>query len=254
MWPEGMTSGEIGFYQGRGGFDPSRPSLLMLHGAGSRGEGFLPQLSGLKDINLAALDLPGHVATPGPGCDQVDAYAEWVAGLLAGGPLKPVLLGHSMGGAVAMTLALKHPKLIKGLVLMSTGPRLPVNPALLQGLKADFSGTVKMIVKWCYGPEADPALLTQGVEQMCQADPTVMHDDFVACNRHDLSSRLGELNLPCLVMVGEVDKMTPPALGQKLAEAIPGAELKIIPGAGHMPYLEKHREVNAALSEFMSRF
>ncbi|MCF8034364.1 MAG: alpha/beta hydrolase [Desulfarculaceae bacterium] len=254
MWPEGMTNGEIGFYQGRSGFDPSRPSLLLLHGAGGRGEGFLPQLSGLEGINLAAVDLPGHRGTPGPGCAVVDDYAAWLAGLLATGPLKPVLLGHSMGGAIAQALALANPKLVKGLILMSTGPSLPVNPALLQGLKADFTSTVKMIVKWAYGPEADPALRAMGVEEMSQADPQVMHDDFVACDCCDLGPRLGGLNLPCLVMTGEQDKMTPPAMAQKLAEAIPGAELKLIPGAGHMPYLEKHREVNQAISEFMSRF
>ena len=254
MWQEGLTGGEIGFYQGRAGFDPARPSLLMLHGAGGRGEGFLPQLSGLKGVNAAALDLPGHVATPGPSRDLIEDYAEWLAARLASGPLKPVLLGHSMGGAVAQCLAANHPRLLKGLVLMSTGPRLPVNPALLEGLKSDFLGAVGLMVKWAYGPQAEPAMLTQGMEQLSKTDPQVMHGDFLACQRFDFREELGRINLPCLILVGADDKMTPVKLSQAMAQAIPGAEIRVIEGAGHMPHVEQHRQVNAALEEFLSRF
>ena len=254
MWQRHPAGGPVGLHQGRAGFDPSRPTLLMLHGAGSRGDGFLPQLSGLKDINVLALDLPGHGQTPGPGRDKVVDYAAWLAELLAEGPVKPVLMGHSMGGAVAMTLAAGHPRLVRGLVLVSTGPRLPVNPALLAGLQSDFEASVRLVVKWAYAPEADPALLAQGVENMLQADPRVMHGDFVACDGFDFRERLAGLALPCLILVGEQDKMTPPNLSQAMAETIPGAELKLIPGAGHMPFLERHQEVNALLSEFMTKF
>jgi pimeloyl-ACP methyl ester carboxylesterase len=254
MWQEHLAGKDIGFYQGRGGFDPARPSLLMIHGAGGRGEGFLPQLSGLEGINVASLDLPGHRQTPGPGRRRVEDYADWLAAFLAAGPLRPVLLGHSMGGAIAMSLALSHPQLLRGGVLMGTGPRLPVNPALLRGILENFRPTVEQIVKWAYAPEADPALVAQGAEHMSQADPQVMHDDFVACDRFDITSRLGQIGLPCLILAGEHDLMAKPKLSQEMAAAIPGAELKIIAGAGHMLHLEKHREVNAALDEFVARF
>ncbi len=254
MWQQHPAGGPVGLHQGRAGFEPSRPTLLMLHGAGSRGDGFLPQLSGLGDINVLSLDLPGHGQTPGPGREDVADYAGWLAELLAAGPVKPVLMGHSMGGAVAMTLALNHPRLVRGLVLVSTGPRLPVNPALLAGLQADFEASVRLIVKWAYAPEADPVLLIQGTENMLQSDPQVMHGDFVACDGFDFRDRLGGLALPCLILVGEQDKMTPPNLSQSMAEAIPGAELKLIPEAGHMPFLERYQEVNQALSEFMAKF
>lgn len=254
MWQQHLAGREIGLYQGRSGFDPARPSLLLIHGAGGRGEAYLPQLSNLKEINVAALDLPGHFATPGPGRQRVEDYAEWVAEFLAAGPLRPVVLGHSLGGAIVQELALAHPELLRGVILMSTGPRLPVNPALLTGLKENFLPTVQLIMGWTYSRGVDKLLLRQGVEQMAQTDPQVLYDDFAACDFFDATSRLGGLRLPTLVVVGAADKMTSPALSQAMAQAIPEAELKIIEGGGHMIQLEQFREVNQAIAQFMGRF
>ncbi|MCB2191547.1 MAG: alpha/beta hydrolase [Deltaproteobacteria bacterium] len=254
MWQQHLAGREIGLYQGRSGFDPARPSLLLIHGAGGRGEAFLPQLSNLKDINVASLDLPGHFATPGPGLQRVEDYAQWVGEFLAAGPLRPVVLGHSLGGAIVQELALTHPELMRGVILMSTGPRLPVNPALLTGIKENFIPTVETIVGWAYSRGADKLLLRQGVEQMAQTDPVVLHDDFAACDGFDVTERLKSLILPTLIVAGSEDKMTPPKLSQVMAQAIPDAELKIIEGGGHMVQLEKFREVNQAIAEFMGRF
>ncbi|MFH2125501.1 MAG: alpha/beta hydrolase [Pseudomonadota bacterium] len=254
MWQQHLAGREIGLYQGRGGFDPARPSLLLIHGAGGRGESYLPQLSNLKDINVAALDLPGHHATPGPGLQRVEDYARWVGEFLAAGPLRPVVLGHSLGGAIVQELALAHPELMRGVILMSTGPRLPVNPALLAGIKENFQPTVQMIVSWAYSKGVDKLFLRQGIEQMAQTDPQVLHDDFAACDVFDATERLKSLVLPTLILIGAEDKMTPPSYGQALAQAIPEAELRIIEGGGHMIQLENFREVNQAIAEFMGRF
>lgn len=254
MWQKHLAGREIGLYQGRSGFDPARPSLLLIHGAGGGGEAYLPQLSNLKGINVASLDLPGHYATPGPGLARVEDYAEWVGAFLAAGPLRPVVLGHSLGGAIVQELALAHPELMRGVILISTGPRLPVNPALLTGIKQNFQATVQTIVSWAYSKGADKLLLRQGVEQMAHTDPQVLHDDFAACDFFDTTERLGGLRLPALVVVGGEDKMTPPELSRAMAQAIPEAELKIIQGGGHMIQLENFREVNQAIADFMGRF
>ncbi len=253
MWEQHLAGREIGLVIGRGEFDAALPSLLMLHGAGGRGEVFQPQLSGLAgDMNLAALDLPGHGATPGPGCDTIEGYVDWLESFLAAGPVRPVLLGHSMGGAVAMGLALKRPELIRGLILVGTGARLKVMPAILEGILKDFEGTVKMIVPFAYGPEADPQMIAQGIEKMSDNEPEVLLGDFTACNGFDVMDDVGAIRQPTLVLVGAEDKMSPLKYSEHLAGAIPGAELKVIPGAGHMVYLEDHKAANAAIADFMS--
>jgi pimeloyl-ACP methyl ester carboxylesterase len=253
MWKQHLAGREIGLVTSRGDFDAALPSLLMIHGAGGRGEVFQPQLSGLAEgMNPAALDLPGHGATPGPGSETIAGYVDWLESFLAAGTVRPVLLGHSMGGAIAMGLALKRPELIRGLILVGTGARLRVMPAVLEGIGQDFLGTVKMIVPFAYGPEADPRMIAQGIEKMSGNLPEVLLGDFTACNGFDIMDRLGSIRQPTLVLVGELDKMSPVKYSELLAEAIPGAELKVIPGAGHMVYLEDHRAANQAIAEFMS--
>lgn len=253
MWAEHTAGREINLIEGQGGFAPGRPSLLLVHGAGGRAAAFQAQLSLLGEhLNIAALDLPGHGQTPGPGRQRVEDYADWLAEVLAAGPVRPVLLGHSMGGTVAMNLALSHPRLLRGLILLSTGPRLPVAPAILQGLEQDFEATVERIVRLAYSMQADPSLIRQGIANMTATGPEVVLGDFQACDQVDLRPRLAEINLPTLVLTGELDRMIPPKFSEQLAQSIPGAQLRIIPGVGHAPHLEDHLRTNQALGDFMA--
>lgn len=252
MWERHIGGETIGMELGRRGFDPAWPSLLMIHGAGGRGLNFLPQLSGLGEVNCAAPDLPGHGDTPGPGRDSVEGYADWLAGFIAAGPIRPVLLGHSMGGAIAMTLALKHPGLVRGLILAGTGARLKVMPAILEGIKADFPATVKMIVRYAYHENADPRFIEQGGVVMAATGSEVLLDDFAACNAFDLGPRLGEIRQPTLVLVGDGDMLTPVKYARALAEAIEGAELAVIENAGHMSFIEQPASFNRLVAGFMA--
>ena len=254
MWEEHLAGKEIGLEIGRSGFDPARPSLLMIHGSGGRGQSWLPQLSGLgQELNLAALDLPGHGATPGPGLDTVEGYADWVGDFLEAGPLRPVLMGHSLGGAIVLSLALSRPRLISGLILVGTGCRLKVLPAILEGILNNFEPTMQMVVRYAYGDDPDPRLLEEGGRHLMATPAEVTHGDFSACDKFDLCERLGDISLPTLVLVGDQDKLTPPKYSQFLAQGIPGARLEIITGAGHMVFIEQPRAFNHAVLDFMAQ-
>jgi pimeloyl-ACP methyl ester carboxylesterase len=253
MWEKHIKGREIGLEIGRGGYDPARPSLLMVHGSGGRGASWLPQLSGLSgEINAAAVDLPGHGATPGPGRDSVDGYAAWLADFIQSGPIRPVVMGHSLGGAIALTLALERPQLLSGLILAGTGARLKVLPAILDGILNNFDSTVEMIIQFAYGDQPDPRLLAQGGEHLGQTSPEVLHGDFSACDKFDVSERLGGIKPPALVLAGDQDKLTPPKYAKFLADKIPGARLEIIAGGGHMMFIEQTRDFNRAVLEFMA--
>lgn len=254
MWQEHLKAFPAGLRQGRQAFDPARPSLLCVHGSGGRAENFLAQLAGLSgQVNVAAIDLPGHGQTPGPGCEQVADYAAWLGDFLQAGPVRPVLLGHSLGGAVVMALALSHPHLARGLILAGSGSRLKVLPAILEGVLKDFEATVGLIVRNAYAQGVEPRQIEQGVREMLQNDPQVLWGDFTACDRFDISHRLGELALPTWCIVGAGDRMTPPKYSQYLALHIPGAGVTVIENAGHMAFIEKPAAFNEAVLDFMSQ-
>ena len=251
MWHEHARGLDIGLHQGRTPFQAGRISLLCLHGAGGEALLFRPQLSGLsRAVNIAALDLPGHGRTPGPSYELIEDYAAWVADVIQCGPIRPLLLGHSMGGAVALSLAVSHPELIQGLVLSSSGARLPVSPDLLRGFKDDYAKTVDEFLRLAYAPGTPSPLLAQAKKQLLKTPARVMLGDFIACARFDLTERIFGLEMPTLVMVGTRDRMTPPKYSSALSQAIPGARLEIIEGAGHILNLENPAAYNQAIKDF----
>ncbi len=108
-----------------------------------------------------------------------------------------------------------------------------------------------MITKWAWSGDAAAALVAQGQQAMLDTPPAVLYDDFDACNRFDLRQRLGEIAVPALVLSGTDDRMTPPRLCAKLAEALPAGRLVSITGAGHMLMLEQPRQTGEAIAAFL---
>ena len=86
---------------------------------------------------------------------------------------------------------------------------------------------------------------------MLKNRPTVMQGDFRACDAYNLADQLDQIQTPTLILVGEQDKMTPLRFSEELAEGIPGAELTVIPRAGHMVALEQPKRVAEGIRSFL---
>lgn len=256
MWEKHQETHPAGLLTGRRPFDPSRPSLLLVHGSGGSAEVFLPQLSGLAgEVNVAAIDLPGHRQSPGPARETVEDYAAWLGDFIAAGPVRPVVLGYSLGGAVCQMLALTRPHLIRGMVLASTGCRLKVAPAILEALAGpDPLPALRLIVQFAHAPGCDARTLELGVQQLSATPTEVILGDFRACDAFNVCHRLGEISLPTWCLVGDRDQLTPAKYSQYIVENLPGAGITVIEGAGHTAHLEKPAAFNEALLDFMARF
>lgn len=238
------------FYLQKGG---GKPSLLFLHGAGGTHRHWGKQIQGLREATLACLDLPGHGRSKGKGRQAVEGYGDLVAEFMAALALEsPTVVGHSMGGAIALDLALRYGDRLGGLVLVGTGARLRVMPSLLEGLRGEFESTVDLLCRYAYGPSASEEMVRLGREEMLAVGPEVLRGDFLACDRFDVTGRLGEVRLPTLVICGEEDQLTPPKYSQFLVDHIQGARLVTVPEAGHMVMLEKPEETIDAMAEFSS--
>lgn len=228
------------------------PPVVLIHGAGGNHMLWPIAFHRLARRAVYALDLPGHGRSSGAGRQQIEEYAADVVGFLdALAVERAVLVGHSMGGAVAQVTALTAPQRVAALVLVATGARLRVAPAIIEGLSNNFEQTVAMIMQWAWGPGAPPEMIEQGRQTMLKTGADVLLGDFLACDRFDLRQQIGQISAPTLVLTGSEDRMTPPRLGQALAEGIPGARFQLVEGAGHMLMLERPAETAQAVEAFL---
>ena len=117
-------------------FDPSSPVVLCIHGSGGDREDWKDQLTGMSHmVSVVALELPGHGASEPPAESSVDAYAQWVVDFVERlGLERVVLVGCSLGSAIAQVVALSPEPWLKAIGLVGAGARLRVHPAFLEGL------------------------------------------------------------------------------------------------------------------------
>ena len=159
-----------------------------------------------------------------------------------------VLVGHSLGGAVAQTVAWAHPEHVLGLALIGTGPHLPVNPVLLDGLASDPEAMLARIAGWSLARDVDPRLLAECQRRMATVSPAVAETQFRACAAFDLRGRRAPSSVPARALVGAQDRMTPPPLVESLQDVWPGITVEVVPQAGHLVMLEQPDAVNAWLA------
>ncbi len=240
-----INPGDLGVYP---------QSLVFIHGSGSDHTCWAHQYSKLhKQFNIVAVDLPGHGSSTGTGENDVDQYCFWIKKLLDILRLKnPVLIGHSLGAAMAMKYALRYPQDIAGIVPVGGGIKMPVNPDLLAGLKINPALAIEMICKFSLAKANRPILFDPLKESMSKANVDVLYGDLSACDKLDLTNDLGKINMRAQIICGMEDKMTPVDFSRRIVAGINGAKLCLIEGAGHMVMLEKPAEFNRALSEFAS--
>jgi pimeloyl-ACP methyl ester carboxylesterase len=166
---------------------------------------------------------------------------------------KAVFVGHSLGGAVALTLALKYPERVAGLGLLSCGTRLPVASAMLENSAnpVTFPLALQFLLDGLFSPHTEARLKERTARLLAATRPAVLHGDLVACNAFDAAKSIGKVCTPTLVLCGTEDWLTPMRFSQALANNIPDAALQTIDGAGHAVMLEQPRRVAALLGVFL---
>ncbi len=231
-----------------------KDTLVFIHGAGgSRTSWSLQEAYFSRAFNVLIVELPGHGAAQGSGVQEIKGYALWVKGALDELKVpRPFVIGHSMGGAITMELAMRFPDLPKGLVLVSTGARLRTLPAILDGIKKVFPVTVRMISERSFAQDAPVEMKQTKITEMMKNSPDVLYGDFSACDRFDIMEEVQTISSPTLVICGDEDVLAPPKYSRYLAEHIAGSQLEIIKGAGHLVMVEKPAEFNKRLESFFN--
>ena len=226
-------------------------TLVFVHGAGECGLSFAPQAAHFPDA--LAVDLPGH--PEGEPRTSIAGYVEWLRVFLSEQDInRPVVCGHSMGGAIAQLFALTYTDELAGLILLGTGARLRVHPKYLD----ECEDGIEDPDSWLTGRRSDYRLVEAELasallDWAAQIGPAVKLNDLRCCDVFDVMDQVGDIRLPTLVLCGADDVMTPVKYSEYLHDRIESSEIRIIEGGSHFVQLERPEAVNSAIEEFLDK-
>ena len=240
---------------GAGKFMYEEPTIVFIHGSGDSSLVWKAVTERLPDQRWITLDLSGHGQLrdlPGPESMSVGDYTAEVEKELGRRGLREVCVaGHSLGGAIALNLALNSAPVVRCLALIGTGARLRVAPQLLEMARTDPESATRMLDE--LGVASGNEELTRRYrEQVPPTPPGILYRDLAACDAFDMMADLAAITQPAIIITGEQDQLTPPKYARFLGEHLPHAKLILIPGAGHYVPIEQPAAVAAALSSWLA--
>jgi 3-oxoadipate enol-lactonase len=242
----------------------SAPWLVLSHSLACSVRMWDPQIAALKDsYRILAYDTRGHGGSEAPkGAYTLEMLADDLKALLETlGVKEPHYCGLSMGGMIGQTFALKYPGVFRTLMLADTTSGFPAQagPLWLERIKiAEEKGMQPLVQptleRWFTEAfrKSNPGPV-EGIAKLIASTPV---PGYVGCchaiPKINLTARLKEIKTPILVICGDQDPGTPPAMSEAIRDNAPGAKLVMIPQAAHLSNLEGPAAFTKAMQEFMA--
>ena len=228
-------------------------AIIFIHGSGGSSYTWKNQLNLDIQYDIVALDLPSHDKSDSFSELSLNLYVEVVLQLIKSLKYESVILcGHSLGGAIVQQYYFTYPKEVSGLILCNTGGRLRVAPFILDSLKNNYQEFLKSVPAGAFYRATSKETIEQYIQEASKISAGVTYTDFKICDNFDVLSKLDTIEIPCLIIVGKQDQLTPVKYSEFSHNKIKNSELLIINKAGHMVMLEKPNEVNQAIESFIS--
>ncbi len=246
-------------------FDPARPGVMFLHGAGldHSSWGLQSRHLGYHGVNVLAVDLPAHGRSGGAPLPDVGAMADWALEFAAAAGLDQLaVIGHSMGSLVALECAARAPARIRAIAMLAVAFPMKVSAPFLDAARDDPPAAWAMHTIWGHSQgvalrgDPNPGMSMQGesLARLRRLAPGVLHADLSACDRYDTGQEAAaRVQCPALFLMGAEDVMTPVRGMRALAARFADVRTRVLPGVGHALMAEAPDEVLDALVGFLPR-
>ena len=239
--------------------DIKKSTILLMHGSGlshivwSLHEQFYAS----QGFNVLSVDLPGHGDSDGPALKSIQDISDWIKEVMNVTKIEKIIfIGHSQGCLVGIDFGSRYPDLINKLILVAGSYKLPVNQDLLDLSESGDEKALLLMMKWGY--EGSKAFIggnpVKKIINSTREIREILAVDLNACNNYKNGKEsLEKINCPTLCIFGDLDKMVPLEVGNKMASMINKSETKIINNCGHMIIFEKAFEMRNLVKEFLTK-
>ncbi len=226
--------------------------VVFVHGAGGNNLLWKRTLQFLAGKRKAlAVNLPGHPSGEIT-CRSISEYSDALDDFIKESRLtRPVVCGHSMGSAIALMLAIDHPQDLGGLVLLSAGAKLGVDPVIVEGLRNQPMKAIEQTITPMSYYKIDLGLGREARAALSFNNIPIFLNDYLACNGFDMRDKLAGIATKTLIICGENDRMTPPKWSHYLNANILSSIVFFIREAGHMVPLEKPEVCSKLIESFL---
>ncbi|MHA2321559.1 MAG: alpha/beta fold hydrolase [Candidatus Thorarchaeota archaeon] len=232
--------------------NPAKKTIIFVHGAGGSAATWFMQLRGLSTaFHVIAIELNGHGMSPDRAEeDNVHSYLHDIHEVVTKFD-KPILAGHSMGGALTQLYALNHPEYLSGIILVGTGAKLRVNPMVFNLLDNDFDGYVEAVGNFMFHEDTSEEMIEASKHEVRKCPPKIIRRDFELCDKFDIMDKVEMIRSPTLILVGDSDVMTPVKYSTYLKDKIEDSVMHVIEGAGHSVMLERFGVFNELVANWV---
>ena len=250
-------------YQAAG--HPDSPALVFLHGIGGAARGWRNQLECFGDrCRAIAWDMPGYGGSTPLRDVSIATLADALKDFLRTvDAVKPVLVGHSIGGMIVQQLLKSEPRIAGAVVLAQTSPAFgkPDGDWQKQFIEArlgpldrgaTMASLAPTLVRELVGDDPDPAGLELARDCMASVPEKSYRAAMMALMGFDLRHALKDISVPTLLLSGSKDNNAPAPMMAKMASHVRGSTYVELEGAGHLANLERPHEFNAVISDFLS--
>lgn len=232
---------------------------LLLHGIGGRAALWAPTVAALAPRRVIAMDMPGYDGRH-PALTSFAALADAAVALFEG---QADLVGHSLGGMIALEIALRHPERVRRLVVVASSPAFGSrDPAFREAFLAarqkpldegqGMAGVAEALVPAMLGLSVNPgANLGAAIAAMASVNEAAYRTTLALLTSFDRRADLPRVTQPTLLIAGEADSTAPPRGMARMADCMPNARLLVICGAGHLLPLEAPDAFHRAVLEFL---
>lgn len=230
------------------------PPVILIHGAGSSHLVWPVEMRRINGCRIYAVDMPTHGRSPGIAVRSINQYCQHLLNFFHDNDIyQAILVGHSLGGAIALQMAVDHPENVAGLGLISSAAYFSLPPKLLEMVKR---GTSTLEICQMLRIDAFAQSTLDAVKDLALAPfekirASVLQADWEICQRFNVRSQLKNIQCPVWLAIGDEDHMVSPLSVRDTASLLPHATLQIIDQAGHMVLLEKPAALADGLKLFL---